>query len=185
MKEYKPADIRNFAIVGHASSGKTMLSEAMLECAGVINRMGSIAAGSTVSDYHDNEQHRQISVSASLLNLEWLGKKFNILDCPGYADFISEGLGALRVGDFALVVVNANHSVGVGTDAVWKYATEYGIPKMIVINGFDKADTDFEKVLGELREHFGARVFPVSLPINPGPGFSQLLDSIRNEIITY
>src|SRR5436190_13497115 len=92
MKEYKPGDIRNFAIVGHASSGKTMLSEAMLSCAGVINRMGTIAAGSTVSDYHDNEQQRQISVSATLMHAEWLGKKFNILDCPGYADFISEGL---------------------------------------------------------------------------------------------
>ncbi len=115
MKEYQAAEIRNFAIVGHASSGKTMLSEAMLATAGMINRMGSISAGSTVSDYHDSEQHRQISVSATLMHLEWLGKKFNLIDCPGYADFISEGLGALRVGDFALVVVHANHGVGVGT----------------------------------------------------------------------
>ena len=137
-----------------------MLSEAMLACAGVINRMGSIAAGSTVSDYHESEQNRQISVSATLMHLEWLGKKFNILDCPGYADFISEGLGALRVGDFALVVVHANHGVGVGTDAVWKYATEYGIPKMIVVNAFDKEETDFDKALAQIREHFGDRVFP-------------------------
>ncbi len=185
MKDYQAADIRNFAVVGHASSGKTMLSEAMLACAGVINRMGSIAAGSTVSDYHVSEQQRQISVQASLLHLEWLNKKFNIIDCPGYADFISEGLGALRVGDFALIVVNATEGVGVGTDAVWKYATEDGIPKMIVLNGFDKEDTDFEKLLTELREHFGARVFPLSLPVNPGPGFNQLLDVIRSEVITY
>lgn len=185
MKDYQAADIRNFAVVGHASSGKTMLCEAMLACAGVINRMGSIAAGSTVSDYHVSEQQRQISVQASLLHLEWLNKKFNILDCPGYADFISEGLGALRVGDFALIVVNATQGVGVGTDAVWKYATEDGIPKMIVLNGFDKEDTDFEKLLTELREHFGARVFPLSLPVNPGPGFNQLLDVIRSEVITY
>ena len=185
MKEYQAADIRNFAVVGHASSGKTMLSEAMLETAGVINRMGSIAAGSTVSDYHESEQKRQISVSASLLHLEWLGKKFNILDCPGYADFISEGLGALRVGDFALVVVNASHGVGVGTDAVWKYATQFGIPKFIVINAFDKEETNFEKSLAQVREHYGARAFPLSLPINPGPGFNQLLDVIRSEVITY
>jgi len=185
MKEYKPGDIRNFAVVGHASSGKTMLSEAMLACAGVINRMGSIAAGSTVSDYHDNEQHRQISVSASLLHLEWLGKKFNILDCPGYADFISEGLGALRVGDFALIVVHANHGVGVGTEAVWKYATEDGIPKLILVNAFDKDETDFEKSLAQIREHFGERVFPLTIPVNPGPGFNQVLDVPRNEIITY
>ena len=185
MKEYQAADIRNFAVVGHASSGKTMLCEAMLACAGVINRMGSIAAGTTASDYHVSEIHRQISVQASLLHLEWLNKKFNIIDCPGYADFISEGLGALRVGDFALIVVNARDGVGVGTDAVWKYATEYGIPKLIVINGYDKEETDFEKVMTELREHFGTRVFPISIPLNPGPGFNQLLDVLRNEVITY
>src|SRR5437762_1153714 len=185
MKEYKPADIRNFAVVGHASSGKTMLSEAMLSCSGVINRMGSIAAGSTVSDYHDNEQQRQISVSASLMHLEWLGKKFNILDCPGYADFISEGLGALRVGDFALIVIHANHGVGVGTDAAWKYAGEDGIPKMIVVNAFDKEEIDFEKTFAQIREHFGERVFPLTLPVNPGPGFNQVLDVPRNEIVTY
>src|SRR5438045_1873701 len=185
MKEYKPGDIRNFAVVGHASSGITMLSEAMLSCSGVINRMVSIAAGSTVSDYHDYEQQRQISVSASLLHTEWLGKKFNILDCPGYADFISEGLGALRVGDFALVVVHANHGVGVGTDAAWKYATEDGIPKMIVINAFDKEESNFEKTLASIKEHFGERIFPLTLPVNPGPGFNQVLDVPRNEIITY
>src|SRR2546421_10597630 len=108
MKEYQPADIRNFAVVGHASSGKTMLSEAMLACAGVINRMGSISAGSTVSDYHESEKQRQISVSATLMHLEWLGKKFNILDCPGYTDFISQGRCALRGGRFVLIVVNAS-----------------------------------------------------------------------------
>lgn len=185
MKEFQPADIRNFAVVGHASAGKTLLTEAMLACAGVINRMGSIAAGTTVSDYHESEKKRQISVSASLLHFEWLGKKFNLLDCPGYADFISEGLGALRVGDFALIVVNANHGVGAGTDAVWKYATQQGIPKMIVVNAFDKEHADFEKVLAQIREHYGANVFPLTLPVNPGPGFNQVLDVPRDEIITY
>jgi elongation factor G len=185
MKEYQPAEIRNFAIVGHASSGKTMLSEAMLACAGVINRMGSVAAGTTVSDYHDSEQQRKISVSASLMHAEWLGRKFNIIDCPGYADFISEGLGALRVGDFALITIHANHGVGVGTDAAWKYATHYGIPKMIVINAFDKEETHIDQVLEQVREHFGERVFPLTLPINAGPGFNQVLDVPRSEIITY
>jgi elongation factor G len=185
MKEYQAADIRNFAVVGHASAGKTLLCEAMLASAGVINRMGSIANGTTVSDYHVSEINRQISVSASLLHLEWLDKKFNIIDCPGYADFISDGLGALRVGDFALVVISATAGVGVGTDAVWKTATEDGIPKMIVLNGFDKEGADFEKVMTELREHYGARVFPMSLPVNPGPGFNQLLDVPRSEVITY
>src|SRR3954467_1829812 len=185
MKEYKPADIRNFAIVGHASSGKTMLSEAMLACAGVINRMGSISGGSTVSDYHDNEQARQISVSATLMHLEWLGKKLNIVDCPGYADFISEGLGALRVGDFALIVINAVHGIGVGTDAAWEYATRYGLPKILVVNALDKVNTHFDQVLDDAREHFGKNVFPLAIPLDAGAGFSNVLDVMRNEIVTY
>ncbi len=162
-----------------------MLSESMLACGGVINRMGAIAAGSTVSDYHESEQHRQISVSTTLMHLEWQGKKFNILDCPGYADFISEALGALRVSDLAVVVVHANHGVGVGTDTVWKCATEDGIPKVIVVNALDKEETDFDKTLAQLRAHFGDRVFPLTVPVNAGPGFNQVLDVPRSELITY
>src|SRR5690348_93932 len=158
MQTYQSSDIRNFAVVGHASSGKTMLSEAMLVCSGSIHRMGSVANGTTVSDYHVSEQQRHISVHASLLHTEWLGKKFNVIDTPGYLDFISEGLGALRVGDFALVVIHANHGVGVGTDQVWNYATQYGIPKMIVVNAMDKDQANFEKTLAQCREHFGERV---------------------------
>ena len=184
-KSYQPGEIRNFAIVGHAASGKTMLGEAMLVCSGVIHRLGSTRSGSTVSDYHDDEQERQISVYASLLHTEWLEKKFNIIDTPGSLDFISEGLGALRVGDFAMVVVHANHGVAVGTEKVWNYATTYGIPKMIVINALDKEDVDFDKLLSQLQSKFGERVFPMNIPINPGPGFNQVLDVLRNEVITY
>ena len=185
MKTYQPAEIRNFAIVGHASSGKTMLSEAMLMCGGVISRMGRIADGSTVSDYHVSEKNRQISVSASLLHTEWMGKKFNIIDTPGYLDFISEGLGALRVGDFALVVVHAQHGLGVGTERVWHYATGYGIPKMIVVNALDKENVDFDAVVKVLQERFGRHVFPLNYPVNPGPGFNRVLDVLRSEIVTY
>src|SRR5206468_2726533 len=185
MQTYQPGDIRNFAIVGHASSGKTILSEAMLVCGGVIHRMGSITNGSTVSDYHVSEQQRQISVHASLLHTEWLGKKFNIIDTPGYLDFISEGLGALRVGDFALVVVHAQHGVAVGTEQVWEYATRYAIPKILVINALDKEQVDFDATLAQIRSRFGDRVFPLSLPINAGPDFNQVLDVLRSEVITY
>jgi elongation factor G len=185
MKTYQPADIRNFAVVGHASSGKTMLSEAMLACGGVINRMGRIADGSTVSDYHVSEKNRQISVSASLLHTEWMGKKFNLIDTPGYLDFISEGLGALRVGDFALVVVHAQHGLGVGTERVWNYATQYGISKMIVVNALDKENVDFDAVVRQLQERFGRHVFPLNYPVNPGSGFNRVLDVLRNEIVTY
>jgi elongation factor G len=185
MKPYLPQDIRNFAIVGHASSGKTMLSEAMLMCGGVINRMGRIVDGSTVSDYHVSEKTRKISVSASLMHLEWLGKKFNIIDTPGYLDFISEGLGALRVGDFALVVIHAQHGVGVGTDRSWNYAGQYGIPKMIVVNGLDKENANFDTVLKSAQDHFGRHVFPLNVPMNPGPGFNRTLDILRSEVVTY
>src|SRR5262249_33560742 len=150
-----------------------------------INRLGDIANGTTVSDYHVSEQQRQISVHASLLHTEWLGRKFNIIDTPGYLDFISEGLGALRVGDFALVVVHAQHGIGVGTEKVWAYATHYGIPKMVVLNCLDKEEVDFDKALAQVRQRFGERVFPLNLPVNPGPGFNQVLDVIRSEIITY
>jgi elongation factor G len=185
MKNYPPADIRNFAIVGHASAGKTLLSEAMLRCAGVITRMGSIAEGTTVSDYHVSEKQRQISVSATLMHADWAGRKFNLIDTPGYLDFISEGLGALRVGDFALVVIHAQHGLGVGTDRVWNYATGYGIPKMIVVNALDRENVDFDKVLKEAQEHFGRHVFPLSVPVNAGPGFNRTLDVLRNEVVTY
>lgn len=185
MKEYQSADIRNFAIVGHGASGKTMLAEAMLACSGVINRLGSIANGNTVSDYHEDEQARQISIHASLLHTEWGGKKFNIIDTPGYTDFISESLGALRVGDFAVVVIDANQGVEVGTEQVWDYATEYGIPKILVVNGLDKEYADFEKVLEQARARFGNNVFPMKMPINPGPGFNQILDVLASVVYTY
>ena len=112
-------------------------------------------------------------------------KKFNLLDTPGYSDFISEGLGALRVGDFALIVINAAHGIGVGTDSSWEYATHFGLPKMIVVNGLDKANVKFDDVLAEARAHFGKNVFPLTLPLNAGPGFSHVLDVMRNEIISY
>lgn len=185
MKEYKPGEIRNFAIVGHASSGKTTLSEAMLLCAGVVNRMGSVPGGSTVSDYHENERDRKISIQATLLHCEWMGKKFNMIDSPGYLDFISEGISALRVADFALIVVDARDGVGVGTRQVWDAATAYSIPKFLVVNGYDKEGVDFERVLAELRQAFGDRVFPLNIPIKPGPGFHQVLDVLRSEVVSY
>ncbi len=185
MKDYASSDLRNFAVVGHASSGKTMLCEAMLACAGRIGRMGSIAAGSTTSDYHESEKQHRISIHASLLNAEWQGKKFNLIDCPGYADFISEAYSALRVGDFALVVVHAMHGLGVGTDAMWDNATLHGLPRMIVVNALDKPNASFDAVLASTRGHFGKNVFPLSIPLETGTGFSRVLDVLRSEVVTY
>ena len=185
MKNYKSADIRNLAVVGHGSSGKTMLCEAMLLCSGAINRLGSILQGSTVSDYHLDEQAHKISIHSCLMHAEWLDKKLNIIDTPGYLDFISESLGALRVADFALVVIHASNGVEVGTEQVWDFATRFSIPKIIVVNGLDNENTNFDKILAQLRERFGRTVFPMNFPMNPGPGFNQLADVMRSDLITY
>src|ERR1700756_395027 len=179
MAAHRCEDLRNFAIVGHASSGKTILSEAMLACSGVINRMGRVADGTTVSDYHVSEKQRQISTQTSLLHTTWMDKKFNIMDTPGYLDFMSEALAALRVADFALVVVHAQHGIGVGTERVWNYATECEIPKIIVVNAMDKEHANFYNVLADARAHYGPRVFPINMPVNPGPCFNQILDVLR------
>lgn len=185
MKTYQASDIRNFAVVGHATCGKTLLCEAMLATAGEISRMGNIASGSTVSDYHPGEKLHQISIHATPLHLEWLGRKFNMIDTPGYMDFISEALVALKVGDFALVVVHAVHGPALGTDTVWRYATDDGIPKIIVVNGCDRENVDPDAMLAKLRSQYGPRVFPLTWPVNPGPGFNQELDVMRSEIVTY
>jgi elongation factor G len=114
-----------------------------------------------------------------------MGKKLNILDTPGYLDFISEALAAVRVADFALVVVHAQHGIGVGTDWTWRCATDCGIPKVLVVNAVDKQNAHFDEVLADARAQYGPKVFPLNVPINPGPSFNQVLDVLRNEIVTY
>ncbi len=185
MNEYQSADIRNLAVVGHGASGKTMLCEAMLACGGVINRLGTIANGSTASDYHEDEHERQISIHASLLNVEWQGKKFNIIDTPGYADFIGEALAAMSAVDSAMIVIHANQGVEVGTEQVWNYANKFGLSKVLVVNGLDKEHTDFDGVVAKAKARFGNNVFPLQIPINPGPAFNQILDVLRKKVLTY
>ncbi len=185
MSQYKTEDILNFAVVGHGSAGKTVLSEAMLFNGGVITRMGSIEAGSTASDYHEDEIERQISINASVLGLPWEDKKFNIIDTPGYADFYGEVQGALRVADFAIVVIHAVSGVEVGTEQVWNSAAKYGLPHLIAVNMLDKEHADFDAVVNVIRERFGSKVFPVTMPVNQGPGFNQVADVLRNELFTY
>src|SRR5262245_66511497 len=124
-------DLRNLAIVGHASSGKTTLGEAMLACAGAIGRMGNIAQGTTVSDYHVSEKQHQISTQTSLLHCDWMGKKLNILDTPGYLDYMSEALAAVHVPDFALAVVHAQHGLGARSVGVCDCARECGMATLL------------------------------------------------------
>lgn len=185
MKNYAAKDIRNFAVVGHGGSGKTTLSEAMLSRSGKINRIGSIESGTTISDYHHDEHQRQISIHSSPLHLEWDDIKFNLIDTPGYLDFIGEAISSLAVVDSAVIVVHAVNGIEVGTEQVWNYASNYKLPKIIVINGLDREHTQFDKILQQAKSNFGSNVFPLQLPVNAGPGFNQVVDVLRSELITY
>ncbi len=185
MKTYTPAELRNFAVVGHAASGKTVLCDAMLFNCGVINRIGTIAEGSTTSDYHPIEKERGNSVHATPLHAEWEGRKLNLIDTPGYLDFNAEALGCMIACDFAMIVVSAHDGVQVGSDIVWDFATRFEIPKLIVLNHMDYEEANFDAVVAEIKEHFGERVFPVTLPQNPGEGFNQVLDVVERKIVTY
>lgn len=185
MKDYRAPEIRNFAVTGHASTGKTLLCEAMLVCAGKITRAGTIEQGTTVSDFHPDEKEHGQSIHATVIAEEWLGRELNIIDCPGTPDFISEPLSALRVADSAMVVVSGVNGVETGADEVWAAAAEYGIPRFLVVNMLDRERTRFDEILEEAREHYGARVFPMTVPIDEGPGFASVLDVMRSEVITF
>jgi elongation factor G len=185
MKIYPTEDIRNLALVGHAGAGKTMLSEAMLAVGGVINRLGSIDADSTTSDFQPAEHERKISIGASLMHTEWEGKKLNIIDTPGYLDFLGESKAALRVADCAVVVVNALEGIEVGTTQVLLWAVENKLPRFIALNGMDKEHTDFDSALAGVRENLSGAVTPLTIPVNAGVGFNQVLDVLTKEVVTY
>lgn len=185
MRQYSSSDIRNFAIVGHGASGKTCLAEAMLKLGGEISRLGKVEDGSTTSDYHPGEKSRQISIHATPLHLEWMDKKFNMIDTPGYSDFIGEAIGSMSVVDLVLIPIHAVNGVEVGTEMMWNQATKFGIPKMLVVNGLDREHTRFDEILAQAKRRFGNNVFPMQLPVNAGPGYNQNVDVLRTELITY
>ena len=185
MKQFSSSDIRNFAIVGHGGSGKTSLAEALLKLGGEINRLGTIEDGSTTSDYHPGEKSRKISIHSTPLHMEWMDKKFNLIDTPGYSDFIGEALGALSVVDLAVISIHAVNGIEVATETMWHQATKLGIPKMLVVNGLDREHVKFDTVLSQARRRFGNNVFPMQLPVNPGPGYNQNIDVLRTELISY
>ncbi len=185
MREYLSADIRNIALVGHGAAGKTMLCESMLACSGVITRLGRISQGSTASDFFDEEQKHQHSIYTSLLSVPWREKKINILDAPGYADFVGETLAALRAADLAVVVIHGEHGVQLGTEMAWEQANSYGLSKIIVLNALDRENVNFDTALAQLQTKFGSRIVPLTVPVNTGPTFHQVLDVLNNTVITY
>lgn len=183
MNVYDADHVRNVALVGHQGSGKTMLAEAMLFASGAIRRMGSIETNSTVSDYHPSEHERQMSVFNSLVHAEWKGHKINIIDTPGYPDFVGEVISALRVADTAIFVMNAVEGVQVGTELAWTYGEMIGKPSMFVINHADKPDADFRAIIAQLKERFGHGATVVQIP--GGAGTRSIIDVLLMKQLTF
>jgi elongation factor G len=185
MKAYPPAKVRNVALVGHGGSGKTTLTEALLLCSGAITRQGRVEDGTTVSDFEPEEHSHHMSTSLTLAALEWQGYKVNVLDCPGYADFVPEALAALSVADLAVFVVSAVDGVEVQTEIFWKAAAELGIPRLIFMNKLDRERADFPGVLQQLHSAFGAGVAPLELPIGEELSFHGLADLLSDTAFIY
>ena len=181
MNEYKADKIRNIVLVGHSSSGKTSLAEALLFNTGAVTRLGKVDDSTSVSDFDPEEQRRKISINTSLVPCEWNGYKINLLDTPGYIDFVGEVKSALRVADCAIVVVDAVSGVEVGTELVWQYAEELKLPRVILINKLDRENADFDRVLGQLRESFGKGVVSLQIPIGTEADFKGEVNVVNRK----
>ena len=166
-------------MLGHSGSGKTTLAEAMLYESGAITRMGSVDAGNTISDYTAIEQERGNSLFSSLMHVKWRNCKINILDTPGFDDFIGEVVCSMKVADTALMVLNAAHGVEVGTEILWDYVNDFKTPTIFVISQMDHEKADFETTLEQAKERFGPKVMEVQYPVNQGTGFNAIIDAVR------
>jgi len=184
MKEYQTVQLRNVALLSHGSAGKTSLAEAMLFDTGAINRLGNVNEGTTVSDYDEEEIRRHISLSTSVVPCEWDGHKINLLDTPGYLDFVGEVKGAVRVTDGALILLDAAAGVEVGTDLVWGYADEQNLPRLVFINKMDRENASFQRCLDALKEKFEADFIPIQLPIGGQADFEGVVDLINMKAYT-
>lgn len=181
MKEYTTEFLRNVALVSHGGAGKTMLAEAFLHVTGATTRLGKVEDGTTVSDYDDEEQRRKISLYSSVIPVEHRDHKINIIDAPGYTDFVGEMVSALSVADGAVILVDAVAGIEVGTELAWRYADQFRLPRFIVINKMDRDNADFEKVFAEVDEFVrshGKRTVKVHLPIGEKQDFKGVVDII-------
>ncbi len=175
-KVYQLDAIRNIALLGHSGSGKTSLAEAMLFNAGAINRLGKVEEGNTVSDYDDEEIKRTISINSSILPVEWEDHKINIIDAPGYLDFVGEVLSSLSAADMAMLVLDGVSGVEVGAMLAWKRAEALNMPRAIFINKMDRDNASYRRVIDELRQKFDATFVPMQLPIRNGEHFEGIVD---------
>jgi len=171
--------MRNVVLLSHSGAGKTSLSEAMLFNSGAITRLGKVDQGNTTADYDPEEVKRKISIYLSLLPCEWQGFKLNVIDTPGYADFVTEVKSAVRIADGAVIVVCAASGVEVGTELVWRYAEEHKLPRLIFVNKIDRENADFFKVVEQLQTYFGRRCLPIQLPIGSEEDFQGVVDVVK------
>ncbi|MGZ4223920.1 MAG: GTP-binding protein, partial [Solirubrobacteraceae bacterium] len=183
---HKPADrIRNVALVGHRGSGKTSLHEALLFQAGAVNRLGSVVDGTTVSDADPDEKARQMSISAALSSFEWQERKVNLLDTPGDPSFIADALGALRVCESAVFVVNGVMGVEVHTSRLWQRAAELDLARLVFVNMLDRERADFFRTLESLKSAFGSHVVATEIPIGAEHDISGVIDLIDMKAYRY
>ncbi len=185
MKVYDAPNIRNIALVGHGGCGKTSLVSAMLFDMGAVSRLGRVDDGTTVTDFDPDETERRISLQTALAFGEWKKTKINLLDAPGYANFLAEARSALRVAEAAIVVVDAVAGVEVQTQKVWSYAEEYGLPRMIVVNRMDRERASFSRTLESLERSFGRGAVPLVIPLGEEKGFVGVTDLLTEKADVY
>ncbi|MGE5328887.1 MAG: elongation factor G [Deltaproteobacteria bacterium] len=185
MKDYSTSDIRNVCLTSHGGAGKTTLTEAILFNAGAIDRMGKVMDGNTTSDFDPEEIKRQISVSTTLAPCEWKNHKINLIDTPGYFDFVGELKQGIRVADAALILVSAKSGVSVGTEKAWDYADELKIPKMIFINKIDDENANFTAAVEKIRTTFGTSVVPIQAPYSEGNVVKGYVDLVEMKAYKY
>ncbi|MCK5763394.1 MAG: GTP-binding protein, partial [Clostridiales bacterium] len=184
MNTYKFDKIRNVALLGHGSSGKTTLVESILYVLGQIKRMGNVTDGNTVSDFDKEEISRGFSLGTSVIPVEWNGSKYNLLDNPGYFDFVGDVFGALRVAGGAVVLVDASSGIEVGTEKAWTYCEKRNMPRIIFVNKMDKENVNYVKIIRELKDKFGKKVAPFAIPLGASDdfkGFINVVDMIGRE----
>ena len=179
MQEYSTDSIRNIAMVSHSGAGKTMLAEALLFKSGAINRMGKVEDGSTVSDFEDEEKRRGLSLSTSVIPIEFNNHKINLLDTPGAPDFVGETLSALSVCDAAVVVLDSVAGVQVGTEMAWKYCSRFSLPRFVLVNRMHRESANFRQAIASVEPLTHRRLIPVHLPIGEGQNFKGIVDLLH------
>jgi len=176
MQQYGLENIRNLVLLSHSGAGKTSLSEVILFTTGAINRLGKVDDGTTTSDYDPDEVKRKISINLTILPCPWKGGKINLIDTPGYSDFVGEVKAAVRVSEGAIIVICAASGVEVGSEQVWAYSEQADLPRVVFVNKMDRENADFFRTVDELRARFGAKCVPIQLPIGAQDNFQGVVD---------